>query len=532
MNTTSAPAPEVDVSGVEPVARSRVARFVSRGWWLPAAAGVLAIALFLMVKESLTDDAYITLTYAKNLATNGTWGIIPGEPVNSATSPLNVLLLAGLTLLTRVFGEPHPVLALGALNVLSSIAIGWGWLRLARSLRIPMWVAACGTALVLLNPILLSAVGLEVLLIPAVLIWLVVLAIEERPLWFGSLSGAASLVRPDLVLFVLVIAFSAHAIRRRIGRAVLAAVVVGAPWYLFSWFYFGSAVPDTLVIKQLQADSVWGPWGFFNGPIMYFLDELNRNFLNGGTIVLLAFIPALLGVGALLGWAGLRFGNRWSQFPALAPLVALGAGGVIYYVVYSLLGPGPFHWYYVAPTVSLGMFLVAFLGVWLHYAREYDSMRIVAPRSALALVMLVMIGTGAAMVSHGIPWKSPMLFTNWARADDYARVAKALSERLNDDATVASPGEIGTLAYFCDCNMVDMFSDRGRMDELVVERIEGAGPIGSFLLRLNYLWFDYTQQPIPLDYKLVYGNGPGSGPNTWQVYGARGVGHFTLIPVE
>ena len=86
--------------------------------------------MFLLVRESLTDDCYITLAYAKNLAMHGEWGLVPGSPANSATSPLNVLLLGALTLVTRIFGDPHPVLALGALNVLASATLGWGWMRL------------------------------------------------------------------------------------------------------------------------------------------------------------------------------------------------------------------------------------------------------------------------------------------------------------------------------------------------------------------------------------------------------------------
>src|SRR5690348_3447105 len=68
----------------------------TRGRWLLVFGAVLAAALFLVVRGSLTDDGYITLAYAKNLAVHGEWGIIPGSPANSATSPLNVLLLAAL----------------------------------------------------------------------------------------------------------------------------------------------------------------------------------------------------------------------------------------------------------------------------------------------------------------------------------------------------------------------------------------------------------------------------------------------------
>ncbi len=35
---------------------------------------LLAAAVFVVVKDALIDDAYITLAYAKNLAVHGQWG--------------------------------------------------------------------------------------------------------------------------------------------------------------------------------------------------------------------------------------------------------------------------------------------------------------------------------------------------------------------------------------------------------------------------------------------------------------------------
>ena len=72
-----------------------------------AASGLGMLVLFLLVKDSLTDDAYITLAYAKNLALHLHWGLIPQEVSNTATSPLNLIVLAALTAATRL-GGPDP----------------------------------------------------------------------------------------------------------------------------------------------------------------------------------------------------------------------------------------------------------------------------------------------------------------------------------------------------------------------------------------------------------------------------------------
>ncbi|MQA08448.1 MAG: hypothetical protein GEU98_07820 [Pseudonocardiaceae bacterium] len=490
------------------------------------AAGVAAALVFLLVKDSLTDDAYITLGYAKNLATDGHWGLIPQEVANSATSPLNVLLLGAVTWLTTLFGEARPVVGLGVVTIVTGMALAWGWARLVRALRLAGWVAVAtaglGIVLVLANPFVLSAVGLEVLLMPALLIWLVTLAMERRPAWFGVVSGLTLVTRLDLVVFVVVIALSTSAIRRKLHWAVLAACLIAGPWYVFSWFYFGSAVPDTLVIKQAQG-GLFGEWSYLTGPIMYFM---GRKIVVG-----LAFLPMIAGVFALVGWLLVRVSVRWSSPPqAVGPVAALGVGGIGYYGVYTLMGVGPYHWYFVPPMVSLAMCLAGLVGVWAARAREQDRLRPAVPVAVLGLVALLGLGNVASDVKQGLPWGSPVIFGNWANASEYARVGQALGQRL-DGSTVASPGEIGTLAYFCECPIVDEFADRGRIVEPVETRIANSNPIGSLVWRANYFWLDRSMKPRPIDYELRYEEGPGSGKDTWQVESAfKGAGHFTLVP--
>ncbi|MDP9356265.1 MAG: hypothetical protein M3R02_13470, partial [Chloroflexota bacterium] len=98
---------------------------------------LLAVGLFWLVRGALIDDAYITLSYARNLATDLHWGLIPTERANSATSPLNVLLLGGATALLRLGGGVHPVWGLGVVFVGTAVAMAWWWNRIAIVLRLP-----------------------------------------------------------------------------------------------------------------------------------------------------------------------------------------------------------------------------------------------------------------------------------------------------------------------------------------------------------------------------------------------------------
>ena len=476
---------------------------------------------FMIAKASLTDDAYITLAYAKNLALHGEWALIPGHPANTATSPLNVGLIGFVAFLTRVSGSVHPVLALGIVNVLAGAAIGWAWARLCsirppdggppppRSIRppdggpppprLPTLAAVLGTLVALLNPLLLSALGLEVLLIAAMLILLVSYA--EQPIAFGVLSGLALLTRLDLIVFVVVIGLSSAPVRRHALRVVGLVLLVALPWSVFSWFYFGSAVPDTLAIKQLQPS--FGTSYFETG-----IDQM----WHGNELTVLTFAPAELGVLVLVVSLCLR---------RFGPMEALGLSGIAYYAVYSVLGVPAYHWYYVPPIVALGMSGAGIAGSWLNPART----------GALALVgALVIAYVPAGFLGRGWVWTSPPFFGNWASARDYARVGAELNRRL-DGAATGGPGEIGTLAFFCDCAIVDGFSDRGLVGPEIRKRIDRAGPVTRWLLNLNYARFEWSQRPIRLTYQMQYL--PGAGADDWTVSSAaKGVGHFVLVPTR
>jgi len=60
---------------------------------------------------------------------------------------------------------------------------------------------------------------------------------------------------------------------------------------------------------------------------------------------------------------------------------------------------------------------------------------------------------------------------------------------------VESPGEIGTLAYYCDCTIVDAFSDRGRVISEIELRERDGDALATALLRLNYAQVDLDQKP-------------------------------------
>jgi hypothetical protein len=73
-------------------------------------------------------------------------------------------------------------------------------------------------------------------------------------------------------------------------------------------------------------------------------------------------------------------------------------------------------------------------------------------------VLTMVAGTLLAAVlvnaRQGLPWQIPVIFGNLASRADYERAGTAVAARVGD-AGVMAPQEIGTLAYYCDCEMLD-----------------------------------------------------------------------------
>ena len=112
-------------------------------WWAVPGALVGAVVIY-VAHRGLIDDAYITLSYARNVAAHLHWGLIPTEESNTATSPLNVILLAVATWIAGVTGELRPVLGLGILTVALSAAMAVWAAQIARRIDVSRRLVAGG----------------------------------------------------------------------------------------------------------------------------------------------------------------------------------------------------------------------------------------------------------------------------------------------------------------------------------------------------------------------------------------------------
>jgi hypothetical protein len=486
----------------EPVPAEVAPRRVTHAWAPPSwgvcvgvsAVGALGGALvFLGAHRSLIDDSYITLDYARTLAEHGQWGLQPGHQANTATSPLNVIVLAGLIILTG-----RPVVSAGILLIITLAVMGAALSVICRRLDRNVGLAAMAITLLVVNPLLISTIGLETYLGIALIAALGAAVLSRRPVATGVVCGLLVLTRADLAAFALagliaVIALAPPRTRARDAALVIGvAGIVALPWFVASWWWLGSAVPDTLLFKTSET---WGGNSFAVGLWYYGFGY--------PVAVALALLPAAVGVIVWVGWcvAGVR------QQGGRAGVLALvwGLGGVLHVTIYLLLAPPPYHWYYgpaIAAFTMIAVFGMAGLSRPLLWA------------GSMAGVLLVGV---SALFLLTRPWQVMPISSNWASASEYS----ALAARIPSGTTVQTFGEVGTVAFFADATVVDRFSDRAQVAKLLRAKRATAPPLARALIDFNYYRFT-TGPPIRPVYKLTFAEDPkGVAATSWRPYAGQ-----------
>lgn len=508
-----------------PSTRGRAGPAALAAHWPVALLGaVVGVLQFLVVRGSLVDDAYITMTYARNVAFDLHWGLLSDVTSNTATSPFFVMVLAAATAVVR-----SPVVALGVVTVASYAVLGVALDSIAQRTGLPRLVAPLALVLLLVNPVLLSSAGLETLLLITLLGCLAAAGVSGRLVLFGLVAGALVLTRVESGVFIAALALGLGEVRRRMWVSILAALAVVLPWYAFSWVALGSAIPDTLLLKQ---DQTWGPWNFANGPQLYY-DVYPVATLMGFAV---PAVGLLLAVVVLV--ATLRRAVSWT---ASGPWLLLALGAVGVYFAYSRLVVPPYHWYYGAAIGALSMVAAGSVGVLLRLRPHgSDAVRAgrawwLGPAAAGAVGLLALMSAGFVL-GRGGAWEQAAISTNWAAPAEYLAIGEDLREDLPEGSRLQSPGEIGTLVYACDC-VVDQFSDPDELRPVIEERIAESEGLGRWLLDLNYRNLPPAGEGVPVDYALRYVRGAvpvtDQPPAVWGVASAwQGEGTLETVPVE
>lgn len=308
-----------------------------------ARAVLLGAAAVILIAHSLayhfvTDDAYISFVFSRNLAEHGELTFNLGQPVEGYTSFLWTFVL-GLGMLagippewsSRVLGTACGLATLYVAFRIAERALG----RATPWAAVPALLLACSSGFACW-----SSGGLETqlytLLVAAALDALIAAASEPRALRrAGPLLALASMTRPEGPMVAAV--FGAVWAGRRIAawgtarrsrgpgapagpglrdEAIAVAWFLGlwAPWFAWRWWYYGWPFPNTYYVKAT------GPW---------VAPELPRQMIGNGLYYVGVWLTQSHLVYVLpLAIAGLAAGRPGT------PRRLLGATGAVFSVVY------------------------------------------------------------------------------------------------------------------------------------------------------------------------------------------------------
>lgn len=407
------------------------------------------------------DDAYITLTFARNVASGAGFVYNGGSVVLGTTTPLMTLLIAGLSL----FLPNVSFLALATfLTALAWIAEAWLLAALWKKLEGDYLGSVLIGMLLLTQPGNGTLLGIEMLLFQFLLVVTVYLYLVGRLGWSGLSAGLLFLVRGEGVLLGLILVSISLIAKRRIpGRFLLAFGTVMVVWGLYGFFTFGTPLPNTLAAKIAQRESglfrdfgqrlfmEWIPNWFFNFPL-----------LNIGVIALI-----LVGVGYCM-W--LR--REWLIF------VAWGIG---YIASYLLIAPAGY-WWYAVPVFFIACLLNA-LGIAV-LPKLID--RIFTPGSGSAyLLRFAIILLTAGTVVYNIQSLKSALTVYSANVDPsrgryyagYKAAAEWFTAYSQPEETIAYV-EVGYLGYHTQNRFIDL---TGLVTPSVVAHFRSRDLIWGFL---------------------------------------------------
>jgi hypothetical protein len=429
--------------------------------------GIFVYFYLHLFKNALIDDAFITLRYVKTLLISGTWGFFPGFIANSATSPLNVILLTVISL----FAGPTVEAALW-LYLVCVICIAFMLARLSVKMTgstIFGWLAVFA---LLFNPLLISTLGLESIVFSTLFVFAIYCYQLKRWVMLAIALGLLTLTRPEGALFLFVFLLFVPDNKIRIHMLITYLLCI-APWYLFSWIYLGSFVPDTFFIKTEQG--TWWEADFFNGiRTAYFYlypFEVTLSFV---------FLPLTL----------LLFSKKIRE---AIILIIIGLAGFVHFIGYSSLGVPPFHWYYAPEVITLILFGSLGLGVLYRNSSKVWQRRVLELVTVICFVVPALGMLSILSKDNFIVQEMP-IHSNWATHEQYKEMGLWLKENHETNTMRLIAGEIGTLTYYCDCRLLDAFSDRSWLKDYIAKRTSDPGIVPA-LLRINFAFYSEPQFP-------------------------------------
>ena len=404
------------------------------------------------------DDAWIHLTYARNLATHGEWAFIPGQASAGSTAPLwSALLAIGFFLPYAPFLW---VYLLGIITLAGLAVAAYAGFRVLYPAGKERWAFLAGGVILLEWHLVWSAVsGMETLLFSLlVLVCLIWMAAEwGRWFWLGLLIGVGVWLRPDGITLIapamLLLALKRFPLKQFLLlflRFATGFLSMTGAYLLFNKMVNGNWLPNTFYAKQAE----------------YAVERAMPLISRIGEQVLLPLVG--VGVCLLPGFVYFCWKSvREKQIPCLAgPIWALG-----YLVLYAMRLPVTYqHGRYVMPMMAV-YYLWGLAG----------TAKLLSPGSLLlwkrviskAWLVAIVLVLGIFWILGGRAFGRDVALIE----SEMVRAAAWVAENTEPDAIIAAH-DIGALGYFGNRKLIDL---AGLVSPEVIPFIRDEGQIAAYL---------------------------------------------------
>ena len=401
-------------------------------------AALIGIGFFLLV-SALTyrigfplDDAWIHLTYARNIVEYGEWAFRPGQISAGSTSPLwTALLSIGYLLRLAPYAWTF-FLGWGILSLMGIRAEGIARKALpSYKTKIP-WV---GLFIVLAWHLTWSATsGMETLLHGLLILEVLGLLLEKshQYMTIGLLAGLSVWVRPDgltlLGPILLTVFFQEHGIRARAGA--LAKVFIGFGilfvfYLLFNLILSGEPMPNTFYAKQAEYQEYWLAKSLSGRLTDYILPIIAGPFIG--------LVPGLF----LWVYGTIRERN-WGGMAGMIWLLG-------YIGIYFLRLPAYQHGRYIIPVMPV-LYLWGMIGMLGYIGSPRVNQRISFLWKSLIILLIISFQwVGASQNAQDVLMIESQM----------VRTAQWINENLPPDSIVAVH-DIGAIGYFTPNPLVDL----------------------------------------------------------------------------
>ncbi len=386
---------------------------------------VLGCRLFALQAVPIYDDAFITYRYAENLARGAGLVFNAGaawEPVLGTTTPGYAVVLAGLVAL----GLEVRQASLG-LNLLADALTVLLLARLFERRAVPS--VLCGLGLAALPQLArISMGGMES---PLLLLFVVLAANVARsnhrlaPVGAGLIAAACVSLRPESVLFVVLLGLAHLRPTARMLRYAVPVLVFGAAYTALLFWVYGTPVPQSVVAKSGLPDPV--DWTY-----------RARIILRESFAPLLPMVAAL----PLVAFGALRLlVRRVGPWPLVAFALAIVSA-------YLWKRPKTWGWYFYLPLASWVVCAAAGTEALLErlgFAARAE--RLLARPAVVGTLAALAVGAGAFAASRRPDTVTPNVYAPME--------AWAAEERVAERGAEVYASDIGAIAFFSDARVLD-----------------------------------------------------------------------------